>query len=114
MNVTHDCKVNMWTKLAASHGVDYADAALDMFEKRFPTQANESRVDNDISPWAHYKRTGLSEMRPYVQGEDLASISVSDEDAPEEGGMIARNPDNHANQWYVAKEYFQKNLEPAN
>jgi len=60
-----------------------------------------------------YRRTGLSEMRPYVLGEDLSSVSVSDEDTPEtDMGMIARNPKNHADQWYVAKKYFDDNLEP--
>ena len=61
--------------------------------------------------WAHYRRKGYSEMRPYIVGEDLTGISVSKEDTPELGGMIARNPDNHADQWYVAKAYFEKNLE---
>jgi hypothetical protein len=63
--------------------------------------------------WKQYKRKGLSVMRPYVPGEDLSGISVSAEDKPESGGMIARNPDNHADQWYVAKAYFENNLEPA-
>jgi hypothetical protein len=63
--------------------------------------------------WKQYKRKGLSEMRPYVVGEDLTGISVSQADTPEEGGMIARNPKNHADQWYVAKKYFEDNLEPA-
>jgi hypothetical protein len=53
-------------------------------------------------------------MRPYVHGEDLANISVSEEDdPPNDMGMIARNPNNHRDQWYVAKQYFKKNFEPA-
>lgn len=64
--------------------------------------------------WAQYKRKGLSEMRPYVKGEDLSAISVSKEDDPEtDMGMIARNPKNHADQWYVARKYFNENLESA-
>lgn len=63
--------------------------------------------------WKQYKRKGLSEMRPYVLGEDLSGISVSGEDTPEEGGMIARNPANHDDQWYVSKAYFEANLEEA-
>ncbi len=67
-----------------------------------------------MSDWKQYKRKGLSEMRPYVQGEDLSNVSVSDEDYPiEDMGMIARNPKNHADQWYVARQYFEDNLEPA-
>ena len=65
------------------------------------------------TPWAYYKRKGLSEMRPYLPGEDLSGVSVNAEDTPEEGGMIARNPENHKDQWYVAKAYFEQNLEPA-
>lgn len=67
-----------------------------------------------MSEWQQYKRKGLSEMRPYVKGEDLTNISVSPEDDPEtDMGMIARNPENHADQWYVARAYFEANLELA-
>ncbi len=62
-------------------------------------------------PWKYYRRTGLSEMRPYIVGEDLSVVSVNSEDVPEDGGMVARNPKNHADQWYVAKKYFEDNLE---
>lgn len=61
-----------------------------------------------------YQRKGLSEMRPYIKGEDLSKISISALDNPEEDmGMIARNPLNHEDQWYVARKYFDANLEPA-
>lgn len=67
-----------------------------------------------MSEWKQYKRKGLSEMRPYVLGEDLTGISVSPEDdPPNDRGMIARNPKNHADKWYVARKYFEENLEPA-
>jgi len=67
-----------------------------------------------------YKRKGLSEMiafKDYV-GEDMSKISVSDQDKllPNEEfqkGYIARNPKNHEDMWYVAKKYFDDNLEPA-
>lgn len=66
------------------------------------------------SVWKQYKRKGLSEMRPYVKGEDLSKVSVSATDDPESDmGMIARNPLNHDDQWYVARKYFNDNLEPA-
>lgn len=59
-----------------------------------------------------YRRTNIAEMRPYVKGEDLAHISVAEVDDPEtDMGMIARNPDNHQDQWYVARAYFEKNFE---
>lgn len=56
-------------------------------------------------------------MRPYVEGEDVSRISISDADrekgSPKPGDMIARNPANHEDQWLVAKQYFEDNLEPA-
>lgn len=64
--------------------------------------------------WKQYRRKGLSEMRPYVKGEDLTGISVSKEDDPEtDMGMIARDPNNHKDSWYVNRGYFEKNLEEA-
>ena len=48
-------------------------------------------------------------MRPYIPGEDLTGISVSPEDTPEAGGMIAINPKNPNDKWYVAKDFFQEN-----
>lgn len=64
-------------------------------------------------PWKPYRRKGLSEMRPYIPGEDMSTVSVNPVDTVEDGGMVARNPKNHADQWYVAKQYFADNLEPA-
>jgi hypothetical protein len=64
--------------------------------------------------WKKFKRKGSSEMRPYIKAEDMSKISVSKEDNPEtDMGMIARNPKNHADQWYVAKKYFEDNFEEA-
>ncbi|HRH47621.1 MAG TPA: hypothetical protein PLP23_02645 [Panacibacter sp.] len=64
--------------------------------------------------WKQYKRKGLSEMRPYEKDEDLSGVSVSEQDDPENDmGMIARNPKNHADQWYVARKYFEDNFEEA-
>jgi hypothetical protein len=66
-----------------------------------------------MNQWKAYRRTGLAEMRPYVPGEDLIAkgISVSKEDTPEIGGMIARNPQNVYDRWYVAAKYFAENFE---
>ncbi len=58
-----------------------------------------------------YRKKQAQWMREYVPGESLAGISVSVEDVPEAGGMIAVNPDNPADQWYVAKAFFEKNYE---
>lgn len=74
-----------------------------------------------MSTWAKYRRTNIAEMRPYASdGEDLAGISVSGpdqmlmvQDMDEfRLGMIARNPQNHDDQWYVARDYFDANFEP--
>lgn len=67
-----------------------------------------------MNKFKKYRRKSYSEMRPYILGEDLSKISIANVDNPEKGGMIARNPENHDDMWYVAKEYFQKNLEPIN
>ena len=62
--------------------------------------------------WKQYRRTNVAEMRPYVFGEDLRGISVSKTDyPPSDKGMIARNPKNHEDQWYVARKYFEDNFE---
>jgi len=67
--------------------------------------------------WKGYKRKGVSEMRPYEQGEDMSTISISEADkqngSPKLGDMIARNPKDHQDQWLVAAKYFEENLEPA-
>jgi len=66
-----------------------------------------------MDEWTKYRRTNIAEMRPYVPGEDLTNISVSATDDPAtDHGMIARNPENHADQWYVASAYFNANFEP--
>ena len=66
-----------------------------------------------MAEWKKYRRKGFVTLRPYIEGEDLSGISVSDADTPQPGGMIARNPQNHQDQWYVAKDFFDKNYEEA-
>lgn len=70
-----------------------------------------------------YKRKGLSEMVSVTEfienGGDLSKVSVSPPDIllhkenPDEFnlGYVARNPKNHEDKWYVAKKYFDDNLE---
>jgi hypothetical protein len=64
-----------------------------------------------------YRRRQVAELRPYVAGEDLTGVSISEADrkagSPKAGDMIARNPKNHADQWLVAAQYFVDNFEPA-
>lgn len=61
-----------------------------------------------------YERKNISEMRPYLEGEDVSHVSISQADvdngSPLVGDMIARNPKNHDDQWLVAKAYFEDNL----
>jgi len=69
-----------------------------------------------MSEFKQYRRKSISEMRPYVEGEtltDKVSISQADKDngSPKLGDMIARNPKNHNDEWLVAKDYFDDNLE---
>ena len=63
-----------------------------------------------------YNKTRKSEMRPYIKGEILPKCisrinSKTDIEMLREGDMIARNPDNHNNQWLITKEYFTENFE---
>ena len=68
-----------------------------------------------------YKRKAIAELRP-VDIIDLTNglstnVSISEADlqagSPKLGDMIARNPDNHKDQWLVAAKYFKDNFEPA-
>jgi len=60
-----------------------------------------------------YRKTAVQPMRPYEPGESMIGVSVSPEDTPELGGMIAINPKNPSDQWYVAKKFFEDNYMPA-
>lgn len=85
---------------------------LSLPEGEKPDNIKEMNQPINLAPKFNlYRKRGITEMRPYVPGEDLTGISVNAEDTPEPGGMIARNSDNHKDQWYVAKAYFIKNYE---
>lgn len=66
--------------------------------------------------FAQYRRKQIAELRPYVPGETLAGVSIAPVDkavgSPKFGDMIARNPQNHADQWLVSAQYFADNFEP--
>ena len=70
-----------------------------------------------MSEFKQYRRKRNAELRSYVQGENMDGISVSDADAkagsPKAGDMIARNPENHEDQWLVAAQYFADHFEAA-
>jgi len=69
-----------------------------------------------MSEFQQYRRKQIAELRPWVEGDDIDHVSISEEDmsagSPKEGDMIARNPKNHADQWLVAAQYFADNFEP--
>jgi hypothetical protein len=66
-----------------------------------------------MSEFKNYRKKSIQPMRPYIPGEDLTGVSVSAADTPEDGGMIAVNPANQNDRWYVAKAFFQENYELA-
>lgn len=70
-----------------------------------------------MSEFKRYRRKQIAELRPYVPGEPLDGISISQADrtagSPKAGDMIARNPKNHADQWLVSGAYFADNFEAA-
>jgi hypothetical protein len=61
-----------------------------------------------------YQRSQISELRPYIPGEPMQSISISEQDraagSPKQGDMIARNPKNQNDQWLVSEQYFKDNF----
>ena len=64
-----------------------------------------------------YRRKQIANLRPYVADEvlpDHVSVSATDIAAgsPKLGDMIARNPQNHGDQWLVSAAYFADNFEP--
>lgn len=59
----------------------------------------------------NYRKVAVQPMRPYVEGEDMTGISVAECDTPEVGGMIAVNPKDGSDRWYVAKKFFEDNYE---
>ena len=66
-----------------------------------------------MSDFKSYRKPGITTARPYVVDEDLAGVSVSKGDTPGAGGMIARNPKDHDDKWYIAAKYFADNYESA-
>lgn len=76
--------------------------------------------------WATYARVGQIEARPWTAEDEYdfvkrkstrISISPADRETGAvhglHGGMVARNPDNHEDQWYIAAEFFAKHYTPA-
>lgn len=74
----------------------------------------KDRVGCDGMVYEPYLKSNPTYLRPYIPGENLSGISVAECDVPAVGGMIAQNPDEIHDRWYVSKEYFEKNYTKAN
>jgi hypothetical protein len=70
-----------------------------------------------MSEFKNYRKKALQPLRPYVPGEDVTGVSISDADratgSPREGDMIAQNPANPNDRWLVAQEVFAVTYELA-
>ena len=60
-----------------------------------------------------YRKKGTTPMEPWTPTFNMFGVSVSEGDTPGEGGMIARDPKNPSDRWYVAKAYFEEHYEEA-
>ena len=64
----------------------------------------------------YQRKVTTGEMRPYIEGEDLSGVQVSQHDEDnglvKKGAWIARSPHNHDDQWLVSQEYFDKTFNP--
>lgn len=91
-------------------------------------EPNIERIEK-MREFKRYRRTKIAEMGELTSTEvsyvDVVAllegkgISISDEDKKLPlgeflSGKIARNPENHKDQWYVAKKYFEDNFELEN
>ena len=63
-------------------------------------------IDSRFKP---YVKKSVQMCRPYEEGEDLSDVSVWQGDLVEVGGMIGINADDHLDQWYIAKAFFDEN-----
>lgn len=70
-----------------------------------------------MSRFKKYRRLPeITEMRPYEPGEELDdAVSISEADKknghPMKGGMIARDPNDPSDKWYIRPGYFERNFE---
>jgi hypothetical protein len=59
----------------------------------------------------NYRKKELQPMEPWTPDYDMTGVSVWEGDTPEVGGMIAQNPKDATDRWYVAKAFFLENYE---
>lgn len=94
------------------------DNYLEDMRKSISTMPNSSDAPHTREGgFRQFQRKQIAELRPYLGIQDsITGVSISLEDhnagSPKPGDMIARNPNNHADMWLVAAQYFQDNFEP--
>jgi len=111
---------------ANGHALDAVDGALHALHSRTlgrraagtegtsdPAPVETEPASEELKMFMNYRKRNLQPMRPYILDENLEGVSVSDEDTPAVGGMVAVNPSNPSDQWYVAQAFFEENYELA-
>lgn len=106
------CNATPYATYRIIPSIKNAKAELDFLKSLLPAQTGEPAM----SEFKKYHRKGYIEAKPYSHEEGLpeyVSISAADRDvgSPKIGDMIARNPDNHNDQWLIAQDYFEKYYE---
>lgn len=59
----------------------------------------------------NYRKKGTTPMEPWTPTSNMFCVTVSAEDTPGDGGMIAHNAAKPSDQWYIAKAYFEEHYE---
>ena len=66
-----------------------------------------------MSEFTEYNRIGKVQIRPYIPGEIMSNISVSEADKGCTEGYIARDNDNPEDKWFISADFFAKNYAAA-
>jgi hypothetical protein len=83
-------------------------------------QALRPVTQEDINEFRENTSTIIAQTNPEVRevkmdGSHLCAVMISAPDrkkgSPKIGDMIARNADNHRDQWLISEEYFKTNFE---
>lgn len=65
-----------------------------------------------------YRKKATQSLRPYVEGEVLDGVSISEPDkangSPKVGDMIAVSKTDATDLWLVSEKFFNENYELAN
>lgn len=61
--------------------------------------------------WKSVRKKGITEVRPYREGEPLTDVSMQPGVSPQPGDYIARDPNNHNDQWLISKDFYDRNYE---